>query len=377
MNRQISGGLSKGSCMDLSACIRGIRGVVVKIRRRGMKRLTFLLLVAMFALSCSVFAQDSAARKIIIDTDTGADDASAIILAASVPGIEIVGVTVLAGNVSLEQGTKNALAALEIAGCDAPVFKGSDTRYDGTTISPHSVFGMDGMGDMDLIHPLGKAQEGDAIDFILDTVRDNPGEIEIIMLGPATNIAKAMDKDPETMKKVKRIWSMGTSGINGPGNASPVAEFNVYLDAPAYKKLLDFDVPVTIIGLDVCDGDSKWNDENFKELTQSGMIGWFVADAFRIIREYYAKNGSVGSVMNCDGTAMMCVVYPDFVNDSRQCHGSCITEPGETYGQVLFYQKGFSYDMVSGDYDYNVTLICGVKREAFFLKYLYWISLLE
>ena len=335
-----------------------------------MKKLFPALFLIILVLSVNVLADEAPVRKIIIDTDTGADDASALILAAGSPEIEIMGVTVLAGNVDITHGTKNALAALELAGCNAPVYQGSQFRYDGTAIQPHSVFGTDGMSDADLIHPKRKAEEKDAIDFILETVRSHPGEIEIVMLGPATNIARAIDKDPEAMKQVKRFWSMGTPGIYGPGNASPVSEFNVYLDAPAYSRVLGFDVPVTIIGLDVCNGGSKWTDDNFDKLASLGKIGRFVTDSFRKIRDFYAKNGSSGSVMNCDGTTMLCVICPDFITDSRQCHGSCITLRGETYGQVVFYQKGFHYDLTSGDYDYNVTLVCDVNRAALFIEYL-------
>lgn len=249
----------------------------------------------------------------IIDTDTGADDASALILAAKSPEIEILGITVLVGNVDLEQGTRNALAALEMAGCDAPVYKGASERYSGEEIHAFSVFGSDGMGDKDLIHPQGEAQEENAVDFILRTVRENPGEVEIIALGPATNIALAMDQDPETMKQVKMIWSMGTAGL-GPGNASPVAEFNVYADAPAYRRMLDFGVPVTIIGLDMCDGDAQWTDANFDALSASGDVGRFITDSFSGIRDFYAQNGSVGLVMNCDSAAMLCAIDPELVN---------------------------------------------------------------
>ena len=312
-------------------------------------------------------------RKVIIDTDTGADDASALILAARSPEIEILGVTVLAGNVNLEQGTQNALAALEIAGCDAPVYKGASQRYGGEAIEAFSVFGGDGMGDMDLIHPQGTAQEQDAIDFILETVRENPGEIEIIALGPATNIALAMDKDPETMRQVKMIWSMGTAGL-GPGNASPVAEFNVYADAPAYRRMLDFGVPVTIIGLDMCGGDAQWTDEQFERLYATGEAGRFVTDSFSGIREFYAQNGSAGSVMNCDSVAMLCAVDSDFANAEIQCHGSCITDPGETYAQVIFYKQGFTYDVVNNEYDYNVTLVSDVDAADYFNLYLARVS---
>ena len=108
-----------------------------------MKKWFVMLLVAALltgAFACVAEEEGAEPRKIIIDTDTGADDASALILAAKSPEVQILGVTVLAGNVDLEQGTKNALAALELAGCDAPVYKGSDVRYDGDPIAPQSVF---------------------------------------------------------------------------------------------------------------------------------------------------------------------------------------------------------------------------------------------
>ena len=185
-------------------------------------------------------------RKIIIDSDTGADDASALILAAKQKNVEILGVTVMVGNVDLEQSSKNALAALELAGCDAPVYKGSADTFTGELKYAYSVFGNDGMGDADLIHPKKQAAEGGAVDFIIDTVKNNPNEVELILLGPATNIAKAIKKAPDEMKKVKRIWTMGTAGL-GAGNASPVAEFNVYADAEAFKIMLDSGLPITVI----------------------------------------------------------------------------------------------------------------------------------
>lgn len=314
-------------------------------------------------------AESGAVRKVIIDTDTGADDASALILAAKCPDFDILGVTVLMGNVDLDQGTDNALAALEIAGCDAPVYKGADATYSGQKINAFSVFGEDGMGDKDLIHPNGSAQEQNAVDFIIDTVKNNPDEVEIIALGPATNIAMAMDKDPEAMKHVKKLWSMGTAGL-GPGNASPVAEFNVISDVDAYKRMLDFGIPVTVIGLDVCGGDALWTDEQFDKLSKANETGSFVTDSFSKIREFYAENGSEGTVMNCDCLAMMCAANDDFVKNTISCHGSCIAETGETYGMVIYYQEGFTYDIADNDFDYNVTLVNEVDGASYFNDFL-------
>ena len=322
----------------------------------------------------TVFASDGAAspalvRKLIIDADTGADDASAIILAAGRDDIDLLGVTILAGNVDLEQGAKNALAALEMAGSDAPVYKGASENFSGERIDAFSVFGSDGMGDAGLIDPKGNAEAKDAVDFILEMVSLYPDEVEIVMLGPATNIAKAIERDPETMKQVKRIWSMGSTGL-GPGNASPVAEFNVYSDAAAYKTVLESGLDITVVGLDMCGGEAQWTDDQFEKLAETNETGKFVADSFGKIRAFYASNGSEGSVMNCDALAMVSVLFPDFVRETIQCHASCITEPGETYAQVIFYQQGFQYDVVANDFDYNVTLISRVEKDDYFDLYL-------
>ncbi len=307
-------------------------------------------------------------RNLIIDTDTGADDASALILAALNPNVNVAGVTVLVGNVDLEQSTKNAIMALEMAGCDAPVFKGSATTYDGVDRTAFSVFGEDGMGDADIIHPSREADEGDAVDFIINTVKAHPGEIEIVALGPATNVAKAISKDPETMKNVKRIWSMGTTGL-GVGNATPVAEFNVYSDAEAYKIMLASGLPITIVGFDVCGGDASWTDDQFVVLKEQGEVGSFVGESFGKIREFYKNNGSE-DVENCDCLAMMCALYPGFVKEEITVHGSCIADKGETYGQVIFYKQGFTYDGVDAStLDYNATLVTDVEGDKYFANF--------
>ncbi len=307
-------------------------------------------------------------RHVIIDTDTGADDAAAIILAAMADNIDIKGITVLLGNVELEQAAMNALASLEIAGKEIPVYKGSASTYDGERKEAFSVFGMDGMGDADLIHPTARAEEADGIDFIIDTVRENPGEIEILALGPATDIALAYEKAPEVMKNVKMIWLMGTAGL-GMGNASPVAEFNVYADAPAYEVLLSSGLPATILGLDMCDGDAMWGAEEFERLDDSGEVGQFITASFGKLREFYMGNGYGDYIMNCDPGLVMCLVYPDYIQDTVQCDATCITDDSAAYGQVIFYKDGFTYDAVDKDMDYHVTLITDVDDAGYFDRY--------
>ena len=302
-------------------------------------------------------------HKIIVDSDTAGDDAAALILAARSKTVEILGVTVAAGNVSLEQAALNSMAALELAGCDAPVYLGATAPLSGEEKECFSVYGKDGMGEADIVHPKGKPREKHAVDFILETVRANPGEVEIVALGPVTNLALAIQKDRETMCKVKRIWSMGTAGF-GPGNATPVAEFNVYKDAPAYKIMLELGVPVTILGLDM-DDEPTWHDEKkLEEMKEGSEAQRFIAAATRKLLEFKKGNG-IAAVDLPDAVAMACICWPDFVEETTQCYGSCITEPGETYGMVIFYREGFTYDSMPKIGKCNVSVVSKAKKREF------------
>ena len=303
------------------------------------------------------------AHKIIIDTDTAGDDAAALILAARSPDIEILGVTVLAGNVSLEQAAKNALAVLELIGCDVPVYLGATVPLSGDEKECFSVYGEDGMGDAGLIHPKGAPREQNAVDFILDTVRANPGEIEIVALGPATNLALAIQKDRATMEQVKRIWSMGTAGF-GPGNATPVAEFNVYKDAPAYKMMLELGVPVTVIGLDMDDEPTWTYEEKLQEMREGNEIQRFMAACTHKLLEFKKRNG-IPAVDLPDAVAMACLVWPDFVQETTLCYGSCITTPGETYGMLVYYKNGFTYDSMPQIGKCNISVVSKAKKDEF------------
>ena len=137
--------------------------------------------------------------------------------------------------------------------------------------------------------------------------------------------------------------------------------------------MLDSGIELTVIGLDVCNS-AAWTEAQFDRLERSGEIGHFVSTSFSKIREFYAGNGTGGRTDNCDALAMMCVIYEDFVTASIRCHGSCITEKGETYGQVIFYQEGFTYDVAQNDFVYNVNLLSDVCEEDCFDLYLHTIS---
>lgn len=305
-------------------------------------------------------------RKVIIDTDTGGDDAAALLMALANDSIEILGITVLAGNVSLEQAAANALMTVEMAGKDTPVYPGATTNLMGEEKPTFSIFGEDGMGDQGLIHPTRKAETKSAVDFIIETVEANPEEIEFISLGPMTNLALALQKQSGIAENIKHVWFMGSAGL-GAGNATPVAEFNVYKDAHACQAVLQAGIPMTIMGYDICDAPDLWLLEaDFARLKKGGKACQFVDKAFtKIIENKLAEYGTFQTNC-CDATLMACFLWPELMKSTITTHAECITDSGcLAYGQVLYYQQGVNYENGITFDRYNAALISGMDCPAF------------
>ncbi|MDD6479033.1 MAG: nucleoside hydrolase [Oscillospiraceae bacterium] len=276
-------------------------------------------------------------RKFIIDTDTAADDAVALLIACNAD-IEILGVTTVCGNIPLELATKNALQVLETANAKIPVYKGLDRPLYRPLFTAEYVHGKDGMGDKNLVHPKTSPENKDAIDFILETVEKNPCQIELITIGPVTNIAAAILKAPDTMKKVKHIYSMGTAGLEA-GNVTEFAEFNVYVDAESYDIMLKSGISVTIIGLDMCLGDSSFTENELENISKLGKLGEFVSLCTSKILEHNIKAFESHTADIPDAVALSCVVWEDTLKAKDTYFAAVHTENDEKYGMVTF-EKG-------------------------------------
>jgi len=303
-------------------------------------------------------------RKFIIDTDTASDDAAAILLAVLSKEIDLLGVTVTAGNVGLEQAGNNALMTLEVCGSDAPVYLGAKRPLFRPRKETISVHGSDGMGDRGIIKPKGTPEEDRAVEFILDMANKYPGEVEIAVLGPATNIALAVLTDRDAMRKIKHIWTMGTPGF-GIGNATPVSEFNVYMDAAAYAIMLDAGAPVTIIGFDMCEGDIRLDKDQLTQLENGNACGKFLNEATKELLEFNLKARGVHMVDLPDAVAMAVAVWPDFTTAKVTCRCHCCVDEGPTYGQVIFYKEGRTYEALPMVKDSHVAVITEVDVELF------------
>lgn len=282
-------------------------------------------------------------RKIIIDTDTASDDAVAILMALRSEEVEVLAVTTVAGNVPLEQATKNALMTIKIAGAQKPkVYPGCSRPIFRELITAESAHGNDGMGDKGLIHPVSKPEETHGVDAILKYVKEYPGEVELIVIGPATNIAVAIFQEPETMKKVKRIYTMGTAGF-GKGNTTPVAEYNVYADAESYHVMLTSGIPVTIVGFDMCLGDAALNRDEIEQMRRSeSPVVRFAVDCNEAILAMNIRRSGEYIIDLPDPVTMGVALYPEIVKETVEALCSVSYLDKLTYGEVVIEQKEFT-----------------------------------
>ena len=195
-------------------------------------------------------AGDSPVHRIILDSDPGVDDALAILLALRSPELKVEAITPVAGNVPLELTLPNALRLVEIAGrTDVPVAAGASTPLVRRLVTAKYVHGENGLGGVEFPPPKIRPVAETATELIRRIVRNSPGEITIVAVGPLTNVATALRADPALAGMLRSIVLMGGS-LSG-GNITPSAEFNFYVDPEAARIVFDAGVPLTMVGLDV------------------------------------------------------------------------------------------------------------------------------
>ncbi|AKE39624.1 Inosine-uridine nucleoside N-ribohydrolase [Corynebacterium camporealensis] len=230
--------------------------------------------------------------KIILDCDPGHDDAVALLLALGNPDIEVLGVTTVGGNNSLEKVARNARVVLEVAGrTDVPVYAGCGRpllREPEIADDVHGDTGMDVAG-VELPSPSAALADGHAVDFLINTIMEaEPGTITLVPTGPLTNIAMAVRKEPRIVERVKEVVLMG--GGYHEGNWSAVAEFNIKIDPEAAHIVFEELWPVTMVGLDLTH-QALATDEVEASIKELGTpVADFVVGLFGFFREAYREN---------------------------------------------------------------------------------------
>ncbi|MGX9350530.1 nucleoside hydrolase [Shimia sp. W99] len=238
------------------------------------------------------------ARKIIIDTDPGQDDAVAILLALASPeDIDVLGITAVAGNVPLALTSKNARIVCELVGkADVKVFAGCDRPLGRDLVTAEHVHGKTGLDGPNLPDPTMPLQEQHAVDFIVDTLRSHAaGTVTLCPLGPLTNIAMAFEKAPDIIEKVQEIVLMGGAYFE-VGNITPAAEFNIYVDPQAANIVFRSGAPIVVMPLDVTHKAlvTKPRNDAFRALgTKVGVAVAQMTDFFeRFDKEKYGSEGA-------------------------------------------------------------------------------------
>lgn len=213
-------------------------------------------------------------RNMIIDCDTGLDDAVALLLAIRSPELNVKGITCVNGNVNLDKVINNTLRVVEHSGMDIPVYAGARTALipDKSKDDASFVHGKDGLGGIPFPGPTTSIMPQHAIDFIVETIMNAKEPIDWITLGPLTNAALALLKEPRISNRV-RMLTMMAGGVNA-GNVTPSAEFNVYADPEAARIVFDNDIPKTMVPLDPLWDGGFLTKENVRQIADASQYPW-------------------------------------------------------------------------------------------------------
>lgn len=269
--------------------------------------------------------------KLIIDTDPGIDDAMAIFYAAASPHIELLGLTSIFGNVHVEQATRNALRLLEWANLpDVPVAQGANKPRSLPPFPPsHNVHGAEGFGDLPAENPKGTAVAEPAAEFLVRMAREHKGELVLCPIGPLTNIAAAIDLDPDFTSNVARIVLMGGSLEEG-GNITPHAEANIYHDPHAADVVFASGAEITMVGLDVTHR-ILCTAQDFKDLqAASPDLGGKINAMSEFYLHFYTTVGKHDGCSLHDPAAVIACTHPElFTSRAVPIEVSCT---GDTSG---------------------------------------------
>lgn len=266
-------------------------------------------LISLMILNSGQFTATAQTRKVIIDCDPGIDDATAIILAMQYSGFEILGITTVFGNASLEQGTKNALRAVELSGKNIPVYKGAEKPLLVPLAAPPDfVHGKDGLGNTNQTEPKTTYQQKPAAQFIVDRAKTYPGQVTILAVGRLTNLAEALKLDSNLTRNIKEVVLMGGT-LYVPGNVSPVAEANISGDPHAADIVFTAPWKVTMIGLDVTT-KIKLNDAILGRIrNKNKKYGPFIFSITRFYMDFHKKVNHIdGGFYVHDPSAVMYLI---------------------------------------------------------------------
>ncbi len=274
-------------------------------------------------------------RHLLIDTDTASDDAVALVMALRHPEVRVEAVTVVAGNVPVDQGVQNALYTAELCGRPVEVFRGAERPILRPLETAQEVHGGDGMGDVGLPLAGRKPAAGRAAGVLVERVLSHPGELTLVCLGPLTNLAIALLREPAIAQAVAGCVVMGGTG-KGPGNVTPIAEYNIWADPEAARIVFESGLPLTLVGWDISRASAVIDPETAAELRAIGSeLARFAVDIQGVVTDFAHHVTKLSGFDLPDPIAMAVALDPG-IADTRAVHASVVTGDGPARGQTVF-----------------------------------------
>lgn len=278
-------------------------------------------------------------KKLIIDTDPGIDDAMAIFVALQSPEVEVIGLTTIYGNVYTSLATRNALHLLEVAGrTDIPVAEGSHvTITKGTKLRiADFVHGADGLGNRNFPPPNAKPIEQSAATFLVDQANKYPGEITLVALGPLTNIALAIQLDPEFTKNIGKIVILGGAfAVNG--NVNPAAEANIFGDPDSADIVFTSGADILAVGINVTHQVVFTDADREKLAASNGKLAQYLCNILDVYYLYHNEAYNIKGVYLHDPATMVAAIDPSFF--TWQEGAVRVQTNGISRGLTILYNK--------------------------------------
>jgi inosine-uridine nucleoside N-ribohydrolase len=253
---------------------------------------------------------------ILIDCDPGHDDAMALLLALASPELEVLGVTTVHGNQTLDKTTANALRVLEFAGRgDVPVAAGADRPLVREPRVADHVHGESGLDGPDLPPPAGTPVTGHAVDFLANRLRSSGRPVTLVPTGPLTNIALLLAQHPDAAEDIERIVLMG--GAIAEGNVTPAAEFNIWVDPEAAARVFASGLDITMIGLDITHR-ALMTAEHAERLRAAGRVGTMVAELWAFYHRFHSRVYDFAGTPVHDALAIAEVIRSELVRTKHR-----------------------------------------------------------
>ena len=273
-------------------------------------------------------------QTFLIDTDTASDDAVALIMALRSPDIHVAAITVVAGNVPLDQATRNALYTAELCGSDVPVYSGAARPLLRDPETAQWFHGRDGLGDHGYTPSRRHAESKNAVEAIVETTAANPG-IVLVTLGPLTNIALALARSPAIVANVSRCVIMGGNPCT-EGNVTPAAEFNIWVDPEAARAVFRSGLPIDLVGWHLCRGQANLNAADIRHvLSLDNELARFAINCNSFAMEANrVQTGDIGIALP-DPTAMAVALDPSIISSASDHYVEVETDSELTRGMTV------------------------------------------